>query len=147
MALSYLFWVVTFCIVTCTTGKGLEVQFDFPPYGEVQEIINGRLQPSHYQGQSTGGKPPGHYRGVLNHYVQTGIIQSFNYHDKEQYDNTNMQMYYQCSVSVTLRNDPRPVVVGSSQTAFPQKQRAREEAARNAVQYLHTHLQPGPGMQ
>jgi len=107
------------------------------------------LQPSHYQGQSTDGKPPGHYRGVLNHYVQTGVIQSFNYHDKEQYDNTNMQMYYQCSVSVTLRNDPRPVVVGSSQTAFPQKQRAREEAARSAVhqierlQSIHTHHKPG----
>ena len=107
------------------------------------------LQPSHYQGQSTDGKPPGHYRGVLNHYVQTGVIQSFNYHDKEQYDNTNMQMYYQCSVSVTLRNAPRPVVVGSSQTAFPQKQKAREEAARSAVlqierlQSIHTHPKPG----
>ena len=109
------------------------------------------LQPSHYQVESTDGKPLGHYRGVLNHYVQTGIVQSFNYHDKEQYDNTNMQMYYQCSVSVSLWNDPRAVVVGSSQTAFPQKKRAQEEAARNAVhqiehlQSVHTHHQPGPG--
>ena len=109
------------------------------------------LQPSHHLGQSTAGKPPGHYRGVLNHYVQTGVVQSFNYHDQEQYDNANMQMCYQCSVSVTLLNDPRPVV-GSSQAAFPQKQKAREEAARNAVHQIErfqsnrTHLQPGPGI-
>jgi len=57
-----------------------------------------------------------------------------------------MQMYYQCAVSVTLRNAPRPVVVGSSQAAFLQKQRAREEAARSAVQHLHTHLEPCPGI-
>ena len=63
-----------------------------------------------------------------------------------------MQMCYSSQVAVILPNSTR-AVIGSSYGAFPQKQLAREEAAKSAVQQLECLLpkpvphQPQKGIQ
>ena len=91
------------------------------------------LQTSIFHGQPADRKPLGHYREALNHYKQTGVILNYDFDDKELYD--NMQMCYCSQVVVSVPNCPHPIV-GSSHAAIPQKQLAREEAARSAVQQL-----------
>ena len=91
------------------------------------------LQTSIFHGQPADRKPLGHYREALNHYKQTGVILNYDFDDKELYD--DMQICYSSQVVVVLPNCPYHIV-GSSYAATPQKQLAREEAARSAVQQL-----------
>ena len=91
------------------------------------------LQTSIFHEKPADRKPLGHYREALNHYKQTGVILNYDFDDKELYD--NVQMCYSSQVVVVLPNCPHPIV-GSSHAAIPQKQLAREEAARSAVQQL-----------
>ena len=109
----------------------------------VNELINGVdlscvvLQTSLSHGQPTIHKPLGHYRGSLNHYMQIGYIEIYDFEDTELYDYTKMQMCYSSQVTVILPNSTR-AIVGNSCVTFPLKQLAREEAARSAVQQLES---------
>ena len=97
------------------------------------------LQTSFSHGQPADRKPLGHYKEALNHYKQIGVILNYDFEDAELYD--NMQMCYSSQVVVVLPNCPHPIV-GSSHAAIPQKQLAREEAAKSAVQQLESLLPP-----
>ena len=109
------------------------------------------LQRSLSHGQATISKPLGCCREALNHYKQIGVILNYDFYDTELYDNTKMQMCYSSQVTVILPNSSR-AVIGSSCVTFPQKQLAREEAAKSAVQQLESllpkpvPLQPQRGM-
>ena len=97
------------------------------------------LQTSLSHGQPTIHKPLGHYRGSLNHYKQIGYIEMYDFEDTELYDYTKMQMCYSSQVTVILPNSSR-AIIGSRCVTFPQKQLAREEAAKSAVQQLESLL-------
>ena len=97
------------------------------------------LQTSLSHGQPAISKPLGHYREALNHYKQIGDIENYGFDDTELYDNMKMQMCYSSQVTVILHNSTR-AIIGSSCVTFPQKQLAREEAAKSAVQQLESLL-------
>ena len=97
------------------------------------------LQTSLSHGQPAISKPIGHYREALNHCKQTGDIENYDFEDAELYDNTKMQMCYSSQVTVILPNSSR-AIIGSSCVTFLQKQLAREEAAKSAVQQLESLL-------
>ena len=97
------------------------------------------LRTSLSHGQPAISKPTGHCREALNHYKQIGVILNYDFDDTELYDNTKMQMCYSSQVNVILLNSTR-AIIGSSCGTFPQKQLAREEAAKSAVQQLESLL-------
>ena len=110
-------------------------------------------QTSLSHGLPATSKPLGCFREALNHYKQIGHIQNYYFDDAEVYDDrTKMHMCYSSQVTVILPNSTR-AIIGSSSVAFPQKQLAREEAAKSAVRQLECLLpkpvphQPQKGIQ
>ena len=83
---------------------------------------------------SDGSHKRGRYKALLNHYSQTGIIQSqSSYSDSEEYDTACKRMCYRSNLEVTLASNA--VVRGGSQI-HPSKQLSREEAAKDIVQQM-----------
>ena len=97
------------------------------------------LQRSLSHGQPTISKPLGCCREALNHYKQIGVILNYDFEDAELYDNMKMQMCFSSQVTVILPNSSQ-AIRGRSCVTFPQKQLAREEAAKSAVQQLESLL-------
>ena len=93
-------------------------------------------RPQKFHSDSSSEYKCGHYRSLLNHYSQTGVIQSQTpYADDEEYEEgpSKRKCYKSNLMEVTLATN---VVVRGGSKFLPSKQLSREEAAKDIVQQM-----------